>query len=168
MSTAEAAMAKFEDLAKVSKQINQRSDEANQILKELEQKLVAMNLGVEAWITKYPLTSIESTVEMEDKRDYELYDERHRTDEVLGFGYFGDRQMLLVKESFYSESPHQLTQYGNWRLDRETEAKPLLQASRQLRIEALGNIEHLIDAVLVEAKKVIEAIDKGRKTVDNL
>ena len=165
MSTAEAAMANLADLTKLSIAINQKSNEVNQILQDLEKKLLTMNLGVEAWVPNFPLASVQETVTEENSYGDE-YERLYSREEVLGFGLHGARYMLLVKEMHYSAQPAM----GNedWRLDREGRPRPLLQASRELRIAALERIERLIDALLAEAQKIISAIEKGRQTVDKL
>ena len=87
-------------------------------------------------------------------------------DEVLGFGRFRDRYALLVKTITY--------RYGdngdNDDFDQIAEGEPrfLLQASRQLRVAALEHIEQLYRALEKEAQSVLNAIEKARKTVDNL
>jgi len=42
-------MSNLDDLAKISKQINERSDQVNQDLQEFEKELEVLRLGVEAW-----------------------------------------------------------------------------------------------------------------------
>jgi hypothetical protein len=164
MKLAEAAMANLNDLAKVSKEINKRSDEVNQILKDLEKKLVAMNLGVEAWLLNQPLKS-QLTVRPYEDRNGEEQDERFCIEEVLGFGCWGDRYALLVKQMTYEEDfqTRKLT-----KLKDEEDPRLLLQSSRDLRIEALNHIEALLDELVREARRIVQAIEKGRKTVDNL
>lgn len=162
MSTAEA-MTNLTDLATVSKELNAKSNQANQILMDLEKKLVAMNLGVEAWLSKDPLQSEPSVEDWEDGNG-EWKESKFRTDEVLGFGRLGDRFCLLVKKVTYEED----FLHGGWKVKEEKEPSHLLQASRQLRIEALSKIEPLLDRLVKEAKRIVGLIDQGRKTVDNL
>lgn len=156
-------MANLADLAKVSKELNAKSNEVNQILQDLEKKLVAMNLGIEVWIPDSPLSSEEKTVE-ERNRDLEVIESyRVSHDEVLGF----DGRRLMVKTVHYREDP-EIDWEKRWRVEQEGGIQPLLQAPRNLRIEAMNHIEPLINALIEKGKRVIKGIEEGRDTVNKL
>ncbi len=156
MNLAEASMTNLADLTELSKQVNEQSDQVNQVLQDLEKKLVAMNLGVEAWV-RVPL----------DSNPYLLNTVRNRIDKVLGFGRHGDRYALLVRTVTSVRRYHDET--GEWVWDcQEAKQRPLLQASRELRVKALVQTELLLDVIAREAQSVLEAIQKGRKAVDNI
>lgn len=159
MSTAKAEMSKLADLAKVSKELNAKSDEVNQILQDLEKKLVAFNFGVESWVS-------DSLVEQHGRNEDGT---RWSRETELGFGRYGDRPQLLVREvSYIGEEDQPGSGYVIWDVTQESQPRPLLQAPRDLRIRALNRIENLIDTLIGQSKRIMSTIDEGRKTVDNL
>lgn len=159
MSTAEATVVNLADLTNVSKKLNAKSNEVNQTLQDLEKKLVAMHLGITAWMPQsIPLTCTEEV----------QGDVRFSYDTLLGFGRHGNREMLLVKKLRYCERRDVDGGWGDCEFEHESAPVPLLQASRQIRIAALGQIEQLIVVLKAEGLSVINAIEKGRQTVDNL
>lgn len=163
--TVETAMANLQDLANLSKALNQQSNQVNQILQDLEKKLQGMNLGVEAWAEDDPLEESPYTfIPQDSDREY-----KYLKSAILGFSrHGGDEFVLTVKICRYQHDG--LNAYGqdNWKeIDTET-VRPLLQASRELRVKALDKIESLLDVLTREAQSVIAAIEKGRKTVDKL
>jgi hypothetical protein len=66
---------------------------------------------------------------------------------VLGFGRLGDRYALLVKQVTFEENPNtrQLTEVKD-----EEDPRLLLQASRELRIEAMNHIDALFDELVAK------------------
>lgn len=156
MLTAEA-MSNLSDLSKLSKTLNEESNKVNEILLEFEQKLVAMNIGVEAWVE---LTS-EPYVEGDEGSI------QCSSDIVLGFGQRADDHQLLIKTIDYVEEVGNYGQY-HWKKRQEYGIKPLLKASREIRVKALEKLKELLDALMAEGNNVLKAIEKGRKTVDNL
>ena len=152
MAKAEAAMANLADLSKLSKKLNAQSDEVNKILQDLEKKLVAMNLGISAWMPQS--ITLDSSQEIEGKLRFSLNHSRLRT--------IWQSHMLLVKKLRYCE---RRDENGEW--DCEVEQNPCSIASgvTKIRIAALGQIK-LIGVLEYESVRVIEAIEEGRKTVD--
>lgn len=163
MGTAEAAMANLNDLAKVSKELNAKSNEVNKILQDLEKKLVAMNLGIEVWIPDSPLSSEKKTEEEENQDGDVIGSHRVSVDEVLGF----DGRRLVHKTVYYREDPA-INWQKTWQVEQELSSQPLLQASRDLRIEAMNHIEPLINALIEKGKRMIKGIEQGRNIVNNL
>ena len=163
MNLAEASMTNLADLPKLSKQVNEQSDQVNQVLQDLEKKLVAMNLGVETWV--------QPEVTSGNALNVKLFTDgggHWSEDQILGFGRFGDRSMLLVKTLTFQKRYEEDDQEGYWDYHSESAPRPLLQASREIRIKALDKIEDLLDALRKEAEAVLESIKKGRKTVHKL
>ena len=154
-------MANLSDLTKLSKQLNEESNQVNQVLQNFEQKLNDMNLGVEAWLNPgaHNLPALRS-------RPYEDNGQFLEEIEVLGFGRFGQRYALLFKTQCWKRRGD--GQDPEWDLVSEGPARPLLQASRELRIRALDQLETLLGEIKIQGEKILEQIDKGRKIVDNL
>ena len=152
MLTAEA-MSNLSDLSKLSKVLNEESNKVNEILLDFEKTLVAKNLGVEAWVE----LSSEPYVEG-DEGEIQC-----SSDIALGF----DESHLLIKTIDYVEEVGNYGQY-HWKKRQEYGIKPLLKASREIRVKALEKLKELLDALMAEGNNVLKAIEKGRKTVDNL
>ncbi len=160
MLTAEA-MSSLSDLSKLSKALNDESNKVNEILLDFEKKLVAMNLGVGAWVTLKEESYTEPVQEGDDR------EVRRLKVTELGFGEWAGGYQLLVRFIDYTES---VTSYGNpdWDKGDVYGTRPILGASREIRVIALENLENLLDALMAEANRVLKAIEKGRKIVDNL
>ncbi len=160
MLTAEA-MANLSDLSKLSKALNDESNKVNEILLDFEKKLVAMNLGVEAWVTLKEESYSEEIQEGDDRQVKCLKVTQ------LGFGEWSGEYQLLIKFIDFMET---VTPYGNpdWDTRQEYGKRPIRGASREIRVMALENLENLLDALMAEANRVLSAIKKGRKIVDNL
>lgn len=155
------AMSSLSDLSKLSKSLNDESNKVNEVLLDFEEKLVAMNLGVEAWVT---LTEEPYTEELQEGDDRQV---KCLKETELGFGEYCGSYQLLIRYLDYVED---VTQYGNprWEKREEYGKSPIRAVSRQVRVSALENLEKLLDALMVEANRVLKAIERGRKVVDNL
>ena len=98
-----------------------------------------------------------------DSRSNPSGSHRVSEDEVLGF----DGRRLMVKTVYYREDP-EITWQKVWRVEREGSIQPLLQASRDLRIEAMNHIEPLINALIEKGKQMTKGLEKRRNTVNNI
>jgi hypothetical protein len=150
-------MATLDNLSKLSQELNAKSNEINKILLDLEKKLQALNLGLEAWGDAIGMSS-DALVTKRNEEDGSV------VNEVLGFGRHGDRYALLVKtETWTEDEGHEIV---SW--ESEGEPRLLLQTSREVRIKALSLIDQLLAALEEEARTVIKAIEDGRKAVDGI
>ena len=158
MHTAEA-MTNLPEFSRLSKTLNEESHGVNQLLQDVERKLVAMNLGVEAWTT------------IEERRYMEGCDEpssRWSADLQMGFGEWNGEGKLLLKTVHYEETVDDDNGLPYWELSSEEDARPLLQASRPIRLRAMGKLEQLFHALSVEAKKVLAGSEEGKKAYKDL
>jgi hypothetical protein len=130
----------------------------NELLKEFEQKLYAMNLGVEVWAYDDPLTT--SPTSFYDGIKDQEYRESH--DMVLGWGRLGEKFGLLVLSVKYR------WELGKWVMIDENPRTPLLQAPREIRIAALGKIEALISALRERAQELVNSIKTAQQTIEKL
>lgn len=185
MANAEVATdstTRLDDLAELGKRLNEESNQINGILSKFEQSLAEMNLGVEAWVRPYSFILPGWNHSSESKSRWSalgIYSIERPTEgeeflscQVLGYGVMsnpatkGPKFGLLVRTEHY----HKETEDGEacWAWKHSDDPVPLLQASRELRIAALENLEYLVDALEIEARQLLSSIEKGRKTVEKL
>jgi uncharacterized protein YukE len=150
-------MANLAELTALSTTLNQQSNRVNDLLKELEGKLYAMNLGVEVWAYDAPLSRTPKAWYDPDKdREY-----RESRDLVLGWARFGEKYGLTVQSVTYRWE-------GKWVMTDEGPRTPLLQATREARIAALDKIDVLIEALTEQAREVVNSIQKAQQTIEKL
>jgi hypothetical protein len=89
-------MATLDNLSKLSQELNAKSNEINKILLDLEKKLQALNLGLEAWGDAIGMSS-DALVTKRNEEDGSV------VNEVLGFDRHGDRYALLFKIETWTE-----------------------------------------------------------------
>lgn len=159
MSTAEAAMANLSELSQLSKTLNEQSNQVNELLQNVERKLVEMNLGVEGWVVigsdRYTET---------DLHENSIY---WCAESQIGFSQWHDQWKLMFKRVHFERS-FDIHGREDWVQRSEDSLRPLLQASRALRLEAMGHLEELFDALADEAKRVLQGIEKGQKSYRKL
>jgi hypothetical protein len=101
---------------------------------------------------------------------------RQRTAIELGYARFPDGWRLAVRTVTYRQTK---AHAGAVRWDDPTErdegavevsrdAKPLLRASRTIRILAVDRIPALIEALYVTASGIVDAVEKARRIADSL
>lgn len=159
-----ACMANLRDLTSISKIINEKSDEINRILADVENELVQLRIGVEAWLESEPLTT-RRYQEFPNDRSDEKSDYLNETH--LGYARHASGFALLVKEVRHVKT---VDRFGNdtWEVEDEESPQPLRQASRTLRVNALDKLEALFDVIKKEAERTIQSIEKGKKAVEGL
>jgi hypothetical protein len=150
-------MSNLANLSNLSTTLNQQSNKVNDLLKELEGKLYAMNLGVEVWAYDAPLSTSPSSFYDPD-RDKEY---RESLDLVLGWARTGEKFGLTVQAVTY-------TWEGKWVMKNEGSRTPLLQASRETRILALEKVDALVEALTNKAQELVGSIQKAQETIDKL
>ncbi len=145
-------------LTGLSKNLNRQSNQVNDLLKEFEQKLYALNLGVEEWAYDDPLaTTPTNFYDGEKDREY-----RESYDVVLGWGRMGERYGLLIQSVTYR------WEQDEWVMINEGPRTPLLQASREVRIAALEKVDSLIKALTERVKRVVESITVAERAIEKL
>jgi hypothetical protein len=149
------------------------SNQVNELIKELEQKLSAMNLGVEAWVYHDPLTRSYSLAKATDQNAKLLPPEfgmvgfdkpcKEYNDVVLGWEDTGEKYALTVRTVTYEW-------HGEWiRKDEERRTSTLLlRASAQMRLDALTRFDALVSVLTERANQVIVSIKIARQTTDRL
>lgn len=175
-------MADLNDLNPLAKRLNAATDEFNQVLEAIQERLNALALGVEAWLDQsvhQELTrEVDRTWAEHHGRQVENWPEDFNDEVILrrsvsvrelGYGRFGDGWALLVRTMTY----HEAKDADGWSVvadepAEERERKPLLRSARQLRVEAVDLIPNLIERLHYEASQVIDAVEKAKKIAESL
>ena len=181
MQTKCAAM-DLNDLSHLSQLLNASTDQLNTELKAIENRINALALGVEAWVTRKPLQE-EFGDEWAALAQNALvasatvgFNTRSRTATELGYARFPEGWKLSVRTVTYQQTRTGSRMIEEWNEPVEAEnggeirrrAKPLLRASRTLRTRAVDRIPDLIEALYAAGSEVAEAVEKARKISDSL
>jgi hypothetical protein len=126
----------FHRLEDLSAKLNATSDTITQALKDVEARLATLRLGIEVWL---------DTPLREDEWEGETITTR------LGYAKANGSWHLVTVDNF------NLHENGNPGLDLP---KPLQQASRENRIEALKRLPELLEALEKKGKEQLHQIQK--------
>jgi hypothetical protein len=153
----------FAKLSTTAAILNRRSDEINRIIEGFEEKLRALNVGIEVWCGS--VQSYEEDVATgEEDRDGNPVIERRSFDVELGYCRFGDTWHLMVRDAVYRKDT---TWDQSWDLVRTQKAERLLDASRKIRIASLAMFPGLLKTLNEEAEKAVAAITAAQNLVVN-
>jgi hypothetical protein len=138
-------------LSTTAKDLNEKSDSINDVIRAFEEKLRDINLGIEVWLDSTPLDS-KATFALDDEGA-----EDGSVVEELGFSKLVTGEWALaVRRAFY-----------DLRASFRSANVPvrLIECSRRLRIEALKQFPTLVGQMTTEATEAIRAIDAARSFV---
>jgi hypothetical protein len=135
--------------------LNEESDSINEIIASVERQLVEANAGFECWATPF---------RAEPERCYDNGDDNEGhlawTETLVGFAKLEDAWRLAVKE-------REARKYNDE--DRPTysydDPFALSQASRSIRVAALGKLPELIEALSTKADSAVELIGRAKRLV---
>ncbi len=146
----------MQELRPLAKRLSKASDDLNQALLTIQDKLNALGLGVEEWV---PIPATRSWVkEAEDVRDQEWRELQ------LGFSKVGDGWVLMTRLAhFQGRDPE-----GNELVYTYTEVRPLLRADRDSRLQAVKEIPNLVRLLKDRAGDVIEAVREAQQIAESL
>jgi hypothetical protein len=156
-------VARINDLSDLSRKLNQKSDTLNKIISSINTKLMKMNLGVEVWLENYPVVAGDK--ETTDK-NYNPTNP-HRWATLLGYCLVHDDWQLAVKDvTLVTKLNDADEEYEE--LTDPCDLKPLLEASREVRTEAMRLVPVLMDSIIVSAGRVLRSIEEAEKAADEL
>jgi hypothetical protein len=172
----------LKDLSRLSQHLNDATDQLNTQLKAIEDRINALSLGVEAWVTKKPLEEEFSDEWAAHTRNALLaaatlgLAHRSRMATELGYTRFPAGWKLAVRTVTYQQTKTSSRLIDDWNepLDAESGVeirrtpKPLLRASRTIRTHAVDRIPDLIEALFAAGTQVADAVEKARKISDSL
>jgi hypothetical protein len=144
------------ELTKNAAEFNQATDTINSLIERFEDTLRNLQLGIETWITYPPLDSGEDTVEYGEGETGE-----GSIDSQLGFTKRAGEWGLAVRNVVYRRDER-----DDWEFLRVESEYPLRDASRQLRIAALGQFPQLLRDLNDKVKDVIKKIRAAREFVE--
>jgi hypothetical protein len=136
-------------LAPLAEQLNAKSNEINETLKLVNDKLSALNVGVEVWLGPW-------------KEDAPGYFQ-------IGFAKVSDSWQLATRTCDAEEDQSRLG-YEEWIAVPGTcgFAKPILQASRDVRIDTLSVLPRLLAEIKAEISATLQTIEAGKKIAAEL
>ena len=127
------------------------------MIERFETTLRNLHLGIETWVYDSPLYSDEGTeVDHNEVKMGEV-----SVDTQLGFSRRAGEWGLAVRTAVYRRDEE-----DDWELLRVGSEFPLRDASRELRIEALGLFPQLLSELNDEVQDVIKEIQAARQFVE--
>lgn len=138
-------------LEPVAAELNRASDAFSEELKQLEDELRKLNVGIDVTLRPAFYSDRPEMVEKGEHRHVEL----RYSDYFLAYGKVGSLWRILVREDFVFLDPASMTTDTP---DLPGEERPLLESPRELRLAAAERIGALLDLISEEAKKKTEAV----------
>jgi|SRR4051812_23022424 hypothetical protein len=157
-------MSDLKDLEPLSVRLNAASDELTKALEAIQHKLNALALGVEVFL---------GSPSQELRRDVVGVANDIRTLRIheLGYGRIGDGWGLIVRSCIYTQSFDSSSNEWDFTSPEPENIegyKPLLKASRDMRVKAVALIPDLIKALRKSADAVIKAVEQAKAIADSL
>lgn len=152
----------FKSLSNIAKQLNSESDSVNATLEAFEEKLNALNLGIEVWVTERAGDPLIVTDPEGDSR------RSTRSEAVLGYhkdlihGWGLAVKWFEVEEWIETDAKEE---YPRKQKFNPSPPMRLLEASRDLRIVALDKLPRLLEALEEKAQVTIASINQAKKTL---
>ncbi len=146
----------MQELRPLAKRLGAASNDLNQALLTIQDKLNALGLGVEEWV---PIAATRSWVkEAEEIRDQEWRESQ------LGYSKVGDGWVLMTRLAhFQGRDPE-----GNELVYTYSEMRPLLRADRDSRLQAVKEVPNLVRLLKDRAGEVIEKVREAQKIAESL
>ena len=152
-------------LSRLSEKLNKKSNQLNSIISTANSKLAKLNLGAEVWLLREPIQVGDFHDTYDDECEHRI--DRWRSATILGYSKVDDEWELSVKEVTFQ------TQFNPPGNDYEEVVNPkepvsLLQASREVRINAMRVLPTLLDRLEKAANLLLESIQKAEETAAKL
>lgn len=158
------------ELSDLSRKLNQKSDALSTTIISLNEKLAKLNLGVETWLTSSAIERGDPyyDYERDPHGDFPLHNETW-----LGYCRFDELGWALAVKHVALQITNHMDQEARALFTYtpsvvEAEKKPLLDASREIRLKAMKVVPELLDAVKQKAEELLESIDKAEKAAQAL
>jgi len=158
----------FAALADVAKRLNAQSDTVNQLIEQFQDKLRELNIGLEAWVLLK--TEPGSAVVPEPRPRLTAPRQRARTTPVtievsVGHARGDDGWGLFVRRIAYRPRPSGVFPPANAEIASVSKWIKLVDASRAIRVEALGAFPKLLEALKIAAESAVQTIENAQKFV---
>ena len=155
-------MANLSELSPVAKTLNQKSNQVNAVISKINAKLSTLNLGIEVWLE---LNDTGLSLTCADQNSPAT---KYRRRDLLGYAQCGKDwtwQLAVRQEKTTYEYQEKGQEEAVCELGYTT---PLLSASRELRIEAIQNIDALLTMLKQHADHIIKSINEAEAAADRL
>jgi len=155
----------FDELSAAAQALNEESDTVTKLIRQFEERLNGLRLGVEAWVTVEGSQKVQAfrwhDLEMRDEGDDPGQPAERYDDVELGFTRHGNEWRLVVREAQYiridqGESSEQI---------HVGPTIPLLEASRRDRINALAEFPDLLRELKQSAEELIAKVKAAKAVV---
>lgn len=174
----------FASLARVAKDLNSISDQVTDRLRAIEERLRTLGLGVEVELRSPPLSfeddgegdvsdtttvmALESVLGLQPGGvDQRQFRERSATETVLGYAKLAGTWRLVVRTYYcvWARLREDLSECSETPLIRSLQSeRPLLDASRDLRLAAAEQVDELLVRIQEAAQ---DRIDRLQRSVAN-
>ena len=158
----------FAALSDVAARLNAQSDTITQLIEQFQDKLRALNVGLEAWVL---LKSEPGSVVVPAPRP-RLTTPRQRaqatsvTMEVsVGHARGDEGWGLFVRRIAYRPRPSGVFPPANAEIASVSKWIKLVDASRAIRVEALGAFPKLLEALKTAAESAVQTIENAQKFI---
>jgi hypothetical protein len=158
----------FAALSDVAARLNAKSDTVNQLIEQFQDKLRALNVGLEAWVllksepgsVVVPVPGPRLTTPRQPAPatpvTMEVSVGHARGDEGWG---------LFVRRIAYKPQPAYMFSPANAEVVSVAKWLKLVDASRAIRVEALGAFPKLLGALKTAAESAVQTIENAQKFV---
>jgi hypothetical protein len=163
-------MTELADLGPLASRLNDATDELNQALESIQQRLNDLALGVEVWLTDTDHALERSWSDQWNDGVDATFNVNRRWCNVqeLGYGRLGDSWALLVRNMAYLQ---EMSPIGVWEWadgESETVRKPLLRAARHLRVKAVAFLTPLVEELHRKSTEVIDAVEQAKRIAESI
>jgi len=157
----------FAALSDVAARLNAKSDTVNQLIEQFQDKLRALNVGLEAWVllksepgsVVVPVPGPRLTTPRQPAPatpvTMEVSVGHARGDE--GWGLFVRRIAYKPQPGAFPPANAEVVSVAKW--------LKLVDASRVIRVEALGAFPKLLEALKIAAESAVQTIENAQKLV---
>jgi hypothetical protein len=145
------------DLSQTAETLNRESNTVNALIERFEARLRQLNVGIEVWC---PAAVHEEPADVSDADDEDAVAGTCETQ--LGFIKGHGGWELYLREALYRRESDGYGAPG-WELVRIEDARPLRDASRQLRIAALKCFPALLEELKREAEAALKTIEEAKR-----
>jgi len=154
----------FAALSDVAARLNAQSDTVNQLIEQFQDKLRALNVGLEAWVLLE--TEPGSTIVPAPRSPGRPALPTTVTIQIsLGYARGDDGWGLYVKRIAYKPQTLNLLSLAAAEVVTVYKWIKLVDASRSIRVEALGAFPKLLEALKTAAESAVQTIENAKKFV---
>jgi hypothetical protein len=137
------------DLSPLAENLNAKSNEVNETLALVNHKLAKLNIGIEVWLGPW---------------------EEHREPHQIGYAKVGDTWQLATRTCDAVEQENPRFDYNDWVAvpGSYEPPKPVLQASRDVRIYTLAMLPTIVDKLKEQIAENLNTIERAKKIAAEL